>query len=182
MFSVDSAVLGATLVDFSTVVIVAIVAFVIGALLAFLLVTPARAASNHLAREGARRNKQLEDQVHELQDRNEQLREQNYSVLAERNHVQGQLDALRQHNVTAASAPGTSAATNPDGTSTSAPRYRADQQAAAEQQAQDSRDYQQPQPQPQSQPQQESLGERIKDLFSGNNPNNTPSQTPDATA
>lgn len=175
MFSVDTVVLGATLVDISSVVVIAIVAFVIGALLAFLLVTPARSASNHLARESARRNKQLEDQVHDLQNRNEQLREQNYNVLAERNHVQGQLDALRQHTVAAASTPATSAATNSDGMSTSAPRDRADQQAAAEQQAPAEQ-------QPQSQPQQESFGERIKGFFSGNNTDNTPpAQTPNAT-
>ena len=173
MFSVDTVVLGATLVDISSVVIIAIVAFVIGALLAFLLVTPARSASNHIARDRERRIKQLEDQVHTLQDRNEQLREQNYNVLAERNHMQGQLDALRQHTIAAASAPGTSAAADSDRLRTSAPRDQADQQqAAAEQQAQADQ-----------QPQQESLGERIKGFFSGNNPDNTPpAQTPDATA
>lgn len=172
MFSVDTVVLGATLVDISSVVIIAIVAFVVGALLAFLLVTPARSASNHIARDRERRIKQPDDQVHDLQSRNEQLREQNYSVLAERHHLQGQLDALRQHTVAAASAPDTSAATNRDGYSTPAARDQADQhQAAADQQAQAD--------QP---PQQERPGERIKGFFSGNSPDNTPSQTPDATA
>ncbi|HEX6800633.1 MAG TPA: hypothetical protein VF116_23170 [Ktedonobacterales bacterium] len=172
MFSVDTVVLGATLVDINTVVIVAIVAFVVGALLAFLLVTPARAASNHIARDRERRMRQLEDQARDQQDRNEQLREQNYNVLAERNHLQGQLDALRQHTVAAASAPDTSAATHSDGPSTPVARDQADQQQAATDQ----------QAQVDQQPQQERLGERIKGFFSGNHTDNTPSQTPDATA
>lgn len=171
MLAVDTAVLGALVIDISTVIIVAVVAFVIGALLAFLLVTPARSASNHLARESRSRVKQLENQVHELQDRNAQLQEQNASVAAERSHLRGQLDALRQHNVAAASAP------NRDDYGTEPP---------AEQPAQNVRPEPQPQPQPESQlqaqtpPQHESFGERIKDFFSSNNPDNPPSQTPNA--
>lgn len=169
MYALDAVVLGALLIDFSTVVIVAIVAFVIGALLAFLIVTPARAASNHLARESGRRLRQLEDQVQNLQERNEQLREQNASVAAERNHLRGQLDALRQHNVAAASmadTADTSTAANPDGYGMQSARNQADQQATAEQQPQ----------------QQESLGERIKGFFSGNNPDDTNTPNPNATA
>lgn len=176
MFAIDAVVLGATLVDISTVVIIAVVAFVVGALLAFLLVTPARSASNHLARDRERRLRQLDDQVHNLQDRNEQLREQNASVAAERNHLRGQLDALWQHNVATAStaeAAGTASAAKPDGYTTQAARDQANQQDAADQQARANQ--QQPQ-------QQESLGERIKDFFSGNNPDNTNAPTPDATA
>ncbi len=180
MFALDAVVLGATLVDISTVVIIAVVAFIVGLLLAFLMVTPARSASNHLARDRERRIKQLDDQVHDLQDRNEQLREQNASVAAERNHLRGQLDALRQHNVAAASTVGVASAANPDGAGTQAARdqaQRADQQAAADQQAQAEQ-----QAQADQQPRQESLGERIKDFFSGNNPDNTNAPNPNATA
>lgn len=189
MFTLDSVALGALTVSVSTqMVIVAVIAFVVGLIVAFLLVTPAKSRSDYIVRGHAQRARMLEQQIGDLQARNDQLQEQNTSVVAERNHLRGQLDALREHNVAIA------ARGNPNGDG-AAPsdqgwqrdraqdqtraQEQADQQAAADQQAQ----AEQEQPQ-----QQESFGERIKGFFSGNNPDNqdtadnTNAPTPNATA
>lgn len=106
-----SLVFADTLIPLTTVVIACAIAFGVGALLAFLLATPAKIAADNRVRNHVRSERNLEAHINDLQKQNDQLHENNSSLLAERNHLRSQLDALREHNATAIAA----AASNPNG-------------------------------------------------------------------
>lgn len=186
-----SFVLADTLIPLTTVVIACVIAFGVGALLAFLLVTPAKVAADNRVRNHVRGERNLDAHIRDLQKQNDQLHENNTSLVAERDHLRSQLDALRQHDASAIAA----SAAGPNGRpeapavqsqqirtapayTSSEPLSAAPQTAASREQgittpgADMTREPAHAAPEDGSR-RQESVGERIKDFFTGNRDDQT---------
>jgi hypothetical protein len=107
-----SAVVAALLIDISVVIIVAIIAFVIGALVAFLAVTPAKIAADRNSRAARHAERETQHELEDMRHRYAQLEAEHRGLLAERDHLRSQLNgapASAASGLPAGSAPPTSA-------------------------------------------------------------------------
>lgn len=86
-----SAVVAALLIDISTVIIVAIIAFVIGAIIAFLAVTPAKIAADRNSRAARHEERETQHELDDMRHRYAQLEAEHRGLLAERDHLRSQL-------------------------------------------------------------------------------------------
>lgn len=89
-----------------TVIAFLVGAFLLGMLIAFVLVTPARAAMDRSSRERNREEKALERELSELRHQHAQLEAEHTGVVAERDHLRQQL-ATMSGAATPATADGT---------------------------------------------------------------------------
>lgn len=163
-----------TLIPLTTVVIACVIAFAVGALLAFLLVTPAKVAADRRVHGQVRSERSLESHIGDLRKQNDQLHENNTSLVAERDHLRAQLDALRQHDASAIAA----SAPSPDGNPASPAVQSQAAHAAPAADTSHAPVHTTPAEDMPHEPahatpadesrSQESVGERIKDFFTGN--------------
>ncbi|HEX8035227.1 MAG TPA: hypothetical protein VF510_15340 [Ktedonobacterales bacterium] len=91
-----------------TVIVLLVVAFLLGMLIAFVLVTPARASMDRGARERNREEKTLERELSDLRRQHAQLEAEHTGVVAERDHLRQQLTAMSGADTPAAGGTGTS--------------------------------------------------------------------------
>ena len=86
-----SFIIAALLVDISVVVIVAFVAFVVGAIIAFLAVTPAKIAADRNSRAARHEERETQRELDDMRHRYTQLEAEHRGLLAERDHLRSQL-------------------------------------------------------------------------------------------
>lgn len=86
-----SSIIAALLIDISTVIIVGIIAFVVGALIAFLAVTPAKITADHNSRAARHAERETRRELDDMQHRYTQLEAEHRGLLAERDHLRSQL-------------------------------------------------------------------------------------------
>jgi len=86
-----SFVVAALLIDISVVIIVAIIAFVVGALIAFLAVTPAKIAADRNSRTARHEEGEMRHELEDMRHRYAQLEAEHRGLLAERDHLRSQI-------------------------------------------------------------------------------------------
>jgi cell division protein FtsB len=196
-----SFVFAETLIQLSTAIIACVIAFAVGALLAFLLVTPAKVAADRRVHGQVRSERSRESHIDDLRKQNDQLHENNTSLVAERDHLRAQLDALRQHDASAIAASAPSPDSNPASPAVQSqaahvapaadtshvpvyttPAEDMSHEPAHATPAEDmSHEPAHAAPADEARP-QESVGERIKDFFTGNRESQVQRESQDQTA
>jgi hypothetical protein len=86
-----SSIIAALLIDISTVIIVGVIAFVVGAIIAFLAVTPAKVASDRNSREARHAEREMRHELEDMRQRYAQLEAEHRGLLTERDHLRAQL-------------------------------------------------------------------------------------------
>ncbi len=90
-----------------TTIVFLVVAFLLGMLIAFVLVTPARASMDRTTRERNREEKTLEHELSDLRRQHAQLEAEHTGVVAERDHLRQQLTSMSGPTIPAADGTGT---------------------------------------------------------------------------